>query len=140
MTPETDDKEARLLTEATARVTWGDFPDEVEAYLVREGMEATQAVTLVQALVRERSKEVRQRGWVKLGAGLGMVLVAVIYFAWFFNSSRDRRSRWDRLWGASFLALGITGLASTWRGICGLCWPSTEELTDVTEDENLLDG
>ncbi len=134
MPPQTEEIEERLLTQATARVTWGDFPDEVQDFLVGEGLSASQARSLVRRLSQERNAEVRRRSGGKLLAGIAMLLAAGIYFYVEFKE-RTGRQWWDRILGAAFLWLGVSGIVAIWRGAWGLAIPSSEELTDVVETE-----
>jgi len=129
------DIEDRLLTEATARVTWGDLPEDVAQMLVSQGVDARQAGKLVQRLVAERSIEVRQRSFVKLVTGMGMVLAAALGF---YLAGRWDSSPWGRMemiFSGGSLALGITGLVGVCRGLTGLLLPAATELTDVDEDD-----
>ena len=126
----------RLLTEATARVTWGDFPEDVTAHLISQGKDAPQAAALVQRLVEERNREVRGRSGLKLVAGLAMTLTGGGFLYWYFKelaSLRDNLLEHSLAVAATFTALG--GLAAIWRGAWGLAIPSAEELTDVEEGE-----
>jgi hypothetical protein len=139
----------RLHTDAEARITWGDPPEDVIALLVSQGMSPDEAAPLVAALVQERDKEVRWRSLRKLLIGGGTVLAAVIFFtvlpwrAWrdSLNESGLRLSRHTDDLGTvlAFMVAG-QGLVGAWyalRGITGLIVPRGEELSDVEPDESL---
>jgi hypothetical protein len=144
MPPLSEEAEDRLLTDATARITWGDFPGDVCGHLIRQGMDPEQARKLVNRLARERSAEVRRRSALKLAAGAGMILAALVFFGllpwrqWSNDlnqwSGSSRRGLGSMLL-AIFGGLGVTGLWGVWRGIWGLLLPQSEELTDVTTED-----
>lgn len=136
MPPADADIEDRLLTEATARVTWGDFPEDVTAHLVRQGMDGFQARALVARLAAERNREVRRRSLIKLAAGIGMLLLAVTCFFIYAEARNSGSYLWARLVGMSSAGLLMAGLAAVWRGLSGLAFPAVEELTDVEEGED----
>jgi hypothetical protein len=142
MPPADADIEDRLLTEATARVTWGDFPEDVAAHLVGQGVDAWQADKLVERLVAERSREVRRRSFIKLAAGIPMTLVAVGVLYWYFKERMSplRNYGLGRLLAGGALFMGLGGLAAIWRGVWGLAMPAAEELTDVEESDDPQDG
>ena len=139
----TDELSERLLSEATARVTWGDSPETVMEYLISQGMDAGEAAAMVNRLVRERNEEVRARSRRRLGIGVAALAAVTVFFAflpwrdWYsyldqfhFGGGRRRTSLGDLL-VFGFCCVGGTGVWFTWRGFWGLVAPQAEELTDV---------
>ena len=141
----TDELSECLYTEALARVTWGDVPEDVAEYLVSRGMSAEEAGPLVKSLVEERNEEVRRRSLRKLLIGGALLIATVIFFAvlpWkdWHRALNDYLSWRGRRGGRTGLgdylvmgaiASGVAGLWWTWRGFWGLVTPQAEELTDV---------
>jgi hypothetical protein len=140
----TEEAEDRLLTDATARITWGEPPGDVCQHLIREGMDPQQAMELVNRLARERSAEVRRRSAIKLATGTAMLLAAIA--AGWLLFSRDRMDMLSEMLGIRRRSLeglislpavffGIRGIRNVWLGVRGLFTPQDEELTDVTHEE-----
>jgi hypothetical protein len=142
----TEEAEDRLLTDATARITWGDLPGDVCHHLIREGMDPQHALELVNRLARERSAEVRRRSAIKLATGAAMLLAAFVFFTllpwrewmrtideWYGRTRR--RSGISNLLPALFVYFGVGGAWRVWRGISGLLTPQAEELSDVIHEE-----
>ena len=63
-----------LITEARARITWGEYAASVREYLVGKGVPPDEAAALVRALLAERNSELRKRGIVNVCLGALLVL------------------------------------------------------------------
>jgi|GEM_PF-1822690 len=136
----TEEMSERLLTEAAARVTWGEPAETVVEFLTGNGMDYGEAARVVNQLVHERNAEVRARSMRRLGLGIAALLAAAIFFAflpwqeWYESLNKHRRRRrsgpgdWMII---GVICLGIAGLWQAWRGIWGLITPQAEELSDV---------
>lgn len=65
----------KLLWEARARITWGDPADQVLNWLVEQGADRVLAGQVVESLVSERAKSMRQRGARDLLIGTSVAVV-----------------------------------------------------------------
>ena len=130
----------RLLTEAAARVTWGEPAEVVMKFLTGNGMDHGEAILLVSQLIHERNAEVRARCRRRLKIGIAAILAVVVFFAvlpwreWYdFLDKPWRRRRispgdWMII---AVIWLSVAGLWQIWRGFWGLITPEAEELSDV---------
>jgi len=66
--------------EAYAKVLWGDPPDEVVKFLMRQGISAQEARELVEPWFRERTRTIRRNGIVKVVVGTAMMCAPVVFF------------------------------------------------------------
>jgi hypothetical protein len=71
---------AQAETEARAKIFWGDSTNEVIKFLMRQGVSVAESKELVAAMFQERAKTIRSNGVKKVGVGLSMVCVPVIFF------------------------------------------------------------
>ena len=71
--------------EARAKVFWGDEPDEVIKFLMRNNCSHQEASELVGEMFDERARAIRSNGIGKILTGSGMACVPVA--AWFIFSS-----------------------------------------------------
>lgn len=137
----TDKQLRRLRTQAKARVTWGDRPEDVVEFLIGGGLDPGEAAALVDGLVLKRNREVRSRGLQKLITGAGLVLAVIVFFgalpwrAWMVSLNQTFGSgRRGSLGSMLVLAAGGAGVVGIWwmyRGLCALLQPQAEELSDV---------
>lgn len=67
-------------TEARAKIFWGDPPEEVVKFLMRQAISAAEAQALVAAMFQERAKTIRRNGIRKIVLGAGMMCVPVLFF------------------------------------------------------------
>ena len=67
----------QVLFEARAKISWGDQPQEVLKYLVIQGFTYEEAAEVVQEMVGERAAAIRQRGFVYMIGGAGMMCVPI---------------------------------------------------------------
>ena len=66
--------------EAYAKILWGDPPDEVVKFLMRQGISAQEAGELVEPWFRERTRTIRRNGIVKVVVGTIMICAPVVFF------------------------------------------------------------
>ena len=71
---------AQAETEARAKIFWGDAPDEVVKFLMRQGVSVAEAQELAAAFFLERAKTIRRNGIKKVIVGTSMMCVPVIFF------------------------------------------------------------
>src|ERR1017187_114827 len=67
-------------TEARAKIFWGDPPEEVVKFLMRQSISVAEAQALVAAMFLERAKTIRRNGVKKVGVGTMLACVPVVFF------------------------------------------------------------
>jgi len=72
----------QALQEARAKIFWGDAPEEVVKFLMRQSIPYSEASELVNGLLNERAAALRSEGIGKIVTGIGMACVPVA--AWTF--------------------------------------------------------
>ncbi len=71
--------------EARAKIFWGDAPEEVVKFLMRQNIPHQEASNLVSGMFDERAAAIRSNGIGKIISGSGMLCVPIV--AWFiFNN------------------------------------------------------
>ncbi len=75
----------QALNEARAKMMWGDDPQQVLNFLLRNNYERDEASELVAVMRQERLANLRSDGIKKIGMGIGLVLVPIV--AYFFFAS-----------------------------------------------------
>jgi hypothetical protein len=66
--------------EARAKIFWGDAPEEVVKFLMRQGISAAESQELVSAMFMERAKTIRRNGIKKVFMGIGLMCIPVAFF------------------------------------------------------------
>jgi hypothetical protein len=66
--------------EARAKILWGDPPDEVIKFLMRQGISVPEAQDLVAVMFLERTKTIRRNGIKKVVVGTALMCVPVVFF------------------------------------------------------------
>jgi hypothetical protein len=130
-----DMKTEDLITEARARITWGEASSSVRCFLIANGVSETEAYARIQELELERNREIRRIGIkdVCIGAALtggAAVLICLILM-------RGHTARYTVTTGRAVGVLILMGLCGIWRLIKGLFYlirPQSEEhsLTDIS--------
>ena len=93
-----------LCWEARAKISWGDPPGEVAAWLKIEGMEPRRIEEIIQACVKERADDIRKRGIADVAIGMGLLLAgALLFLASTTGSIRSSRGMAAGLMGAMWL-------------------------------------
>ena len=136
-TPAEPIKPDDILTNARAKITWGDSAPSVRDYLIDHGVSAAEADAMIKQLVRERNAEIRAIGIRRILIGAPLVLVST-WFIWFvladehpsYSGSSSARDLGRGLGGA-FL-FGCFGL---WKLIGGLMFL----LRPQSDDESIAD-
>jgi hypothetical protein len=72
-------------TEGRAKIFWGDPPEEVVKFLMRNGISHPEASELTRGYYDERAKAVRSKGFGKILTGIGMICVPLIALAIFLH-------------------------------------------------------
>jgi hypothetical protein len=102
---------AQAELEGRAKIFWGDPPDEVLKFLMRNNISQAEAAELVAGWFSERAAALRSSGIGKIVTGTGMACVPVA--GWFiFNSSGFIPMK-------LFAILIMIGLWGAWRALRG---------------------
>lgn len=101
-----------IAIEARAKITWGEPPEKVRAYLMSKNVGEKDAATLLEELVAERAASIRSDGLKKAALGAVMAAAPVAYYfvthLWF--------EHWDLKLFAGFIVLGAIGVAKLTSG------------------------
>src|SRR5262249_21159154 len=76
----------QALFEARAKISWGDPPAEVLKYLMIQGYPYDEAAQIVQEMFAERAAAIRQKGFVYMAGGVGMICVPILPWLIFLNA------------------------------------------------------
>ena len=129
----------KIITEARARITWGDSAASVRDYLVQNGIPRTEADAKIKALNAERNAEIRKIGIKNTLIGLLLLTVSssLLYLdiEYFYQGSGVviTKRRGGEL---GILGLGMFyGLWKLLKGIISLVRPQSEEgsISDMLE-------
>jgi len=116
----------KAMTEANARIVWGDEPPEVVLYLRTQGFDAADANNLVKGFVKERNADIRACGIRKTVIGALCLPVAGFCFYDAMNST-SAISAGGRGGGLSIaVGLALWGLWCVINGLCMLFSPKSE--------------
>jgi hypothetical protein len=126
----------QLISDARAKIIWGEPASDVRAYLVSNGMPDTEADAVIQEFSGERNTEIRRIG--TKNTVIGAVLVGVsgiaIYLMFARSSDRDMLVSTAKVVGA-LACVGLFGLWKLLNGITYLVRPQSEDksITDLAE-------
>ena len=130
----------KIITEARARITWGDSATSVRDYLVLNGISKAEADAKIKVLIAERNAEIRRIGIKNTLVGISILTVSstLLYLRiknleMSSGSGRTLRGR-----GAELGVLGFGIFYGLWRlvnGIIGLVRPQSEDgsISDMLE-------
>jgi hypothetical protein len=113
----------KLAWDARARLTWGNPPEEVKAWLLGSGADQDTAKKILAACMRERAQSLRGKGrrdlliaFTLIAASAG-VAIAVIYTRNFAGERNLGISQTGAavIWAVCFLAI-MYGLRLVWQG------------------------
>jgi hypothetical protein len=68
----------QAVYEARAKISWGDPPREVAAYLMSQGYKKEEALEMVAEMFRERASAFRAKGIKYLFGGVALILVPIV--------------------------------------------------------------
>src|SRR6185295_1791130 len=121
MTDPNEFRRNQALTEARAKIFWGDPPVEGIKRLMLEGISYEEASSLVAPMVQERNATLRGIGLRKTLIGSGLVCVPIL--AWFIFTSQGYLP--IKLFGVT-VVLGLWGGWMLLNGIITLVAPRSE--------------
>ena len=117
-------------TEARAKMTWGEDPNSVKAFLVINGYSREEAAELVDALIEERAADVRGIGIRKIVIGSVMATLPVV--AWVIMMKIERIYPY---WLAAAVFEGVWGLWILIQGIKMVARPKAHSGDLANEEE-----
>jgi len=126
----------QVITEARARIIWGEPSSSVRGFLVSNGISDTVADTKIKEFVLERQTEIRRLGIKYILSGVIVTAASCGVLLWLlFAPGSFNAVRWL---GASVSILACIGLYGIWkllRGVIYLARPQTEHksISDVAE-------
>jgi uncharacterized protein YjeT (DUF2065 family) len=126
----------QLISEARAKIIWGEPASDVRGYLVSNGMPEAEVDTVIKEFSRERNAEIRRIGTknVVIGAVLVGVSGILIYLIYINSSDRVVRVGTGKVIGVLACA-GLYGLWKLVNGIIYLVRPQSEDksITDLSD-------
>ena len=125
----------KLITEARAKIIWGEDAESVREYLASNGMPGPEADEQIKAFNHERNLEIRKKG-IKdtlIGAVLTGVCGGLIYFMLTASEIPHSSTSSGKALGALMLGAGY-GLWKLVNGIIYLVRPQSEHQS-ITELE-----
>lgn len=123
-----------LISEARARIIWGDSTSGVRYFLTSNGLSALEADEQIRQLALERNREVRKSSSRSIVLGVALMLPGAFALYFVFGGSHVHGSLLRTARGIGFsLAFAGYGLWKVVNGIAGLIRPQSEHgsITDV---------
>lgn len=116
-----------LISEARARITWGETPQSVHSFLISSGMSRAEADAKLQQLIAERNREVRKVGLGRICAGIIILCAAgVPIFILIGHPSQLFPAKHARV----ICGLVLVGVYGIWQLVNGLMYfalPKSEQ-------------
>ncbi len=126
----------KLITEARAKIIWGEPAESVRYFLTSNGMSGAEADEQIKAFNLERNREIRKKGikYTLIGAALTGVSGGLIYLLLAKSENYHWSSRSGRGLGVLMLAGGY-GLWKLVNGIIYLVRPQSEHqsISDLSD-------
>jgi hypothetical protein len=124
-----------VIVEARARITWGEEPASVHAFLIVNGMSTADAERTLQELITERNKEIRKIGF--RGTCIGAAIICAVGIYIWYNLNHPSKLFPSRQ-GKAMYYIYFVGLYGIWRligGLFHLLRPQleTQSIPDLTE-------
>jgi hypothetical protein len=118
----------QLISEARAKIIWGEPAADVRAYLVSNGMPGDEADAAITEFSGERNAEIRKIGIKNTVIGAALVSVSVIALCVIFANASDQVVSTRNVKAIGFLALmGFYGFWKLLNGIIYLVRPQSED-------------
>ena len=109
--------------EGRAKIFWGDSPDEVKKFLMRNSVPVAEATALVNEWFTERAKTIRKNGIKKFFTGLVLASVPVIFYFVAVASAGDFAPM--KLFAVTIM-VGLYGAYMVVKGAIMFCAPKSE--------------
>ena len=121
-----------LISEARARIIWGESSSAVRSFLTANGITELDADAVIKEFIAERNSEIRKIGmkWTLIGAAL--IIASAIFFYWSLlhvdiDKMNSRSARGFVVIAISIALGGLYGLSKLIDGIRDLVRPQSEE-------------
>lgn len=126
----------KLITEARAKIIWGEAAESVREFLISNDMSGPEADEHIKAFTLERNREIRKLG-IK-NTLIGAVLIAISGVAIHFLLTIPKNSGWYLSAGRGVAISVLVGFYSLWKltnGIISLVRPQSEHqsISDLEE-------
>jgi len=121
-----------ILTNARAKITWGDSAASVRDYLIDHGVSAAEADAMIKQLVRERNAAIRAIGIRRVLIGAPLLFISIL-LTWYLIS--DEQTLYHRTTYRISGFLILMGLFGLWKLIGGLMFL----LRPQADDESIAD-
>jgi len=95
-----------LVVQARAKITWGEPPSSVRAFLTSNGVGGVEADQIVAELAAVRSAEIRKKGIKQICVGAALLLTASVFF--YFSFRRLSLNQLDATGSRAFVGTSIT--------------------------------
>jgi len=123
---------ADLISEARAKIIWGEPSSSVRNFLTANGISDTDADAAIEQFNAERASEIRSIGIKNTFIGAALTIGAGIFFYWSFNhvDIDQMNSRGARGFVTMALVIAIGGFYGLWKlmdGITYLVRPQSEK-------------
>lgn len=128
----------QAITEARARIIWGEPSSSVRDFLVSNGVTDTIADTKIREFIVERNAEIRRLGIRSILIGITLVVASGGLVAYWMATYGARIVVEWQFTRAAFIFLALIGLYGVWkllRGVIRLVRPQTEHksIPDIAE-------
>jgi len=101
-----------LVIDARAKITWGESPEKVLAFLQSKSIGDKDALALIEGLMQERAASIRADGIKQTWIGALCVLAPIVYYFTIIFIGY-----WSMKFFAALLVLGVYGLVKVTTGL-----------------------
>ena len=124
-----------ILTNARAKITWGDSAASVRDYLIDHGVSAAEADAMIKQLVRERNADIRAIGIRRILIGAPLIFISILFIWYLINDEQTIYHRTTYRGVGLFVLLGLYGLWKLIHGLIFLIRPQSddESIADIEE-------
>ena len=124
-----------ILSEARARIIWGESAASVHGYLITNGIAREMAGLKIREFLAERNRVIRRNAIKKIVLGGGLFAAAVLFV---LHAATNRNFSWSERTakGVAVICLvGIYGFCKLINGIIYLVRPQceTESITEISD-------
>ncbi len=124
-----------LLTDARAKIIWGDDPASVHCFLTQNGLSAAEADDKIREFMLDRNAEIRKIGIRNIILGGGVICIAgYVFYSVFGTTDRGVHNNAGKACGGAALMV-LYGIWKLVDGICRLVRPKSEHgsIPDISD-------